>query len=73
MFKCVDENCGIWNYEKCLVSNVLDSTYCKSLTGWLHGDREGRKKKVNEEASMKKEPKEEPSKFPEHLISKHGT
>jgi len=51
------------------MSNVLDRTYCKSLTGRLHGDREGRTKKANEEASMKKEPNEQ-SKFPEHLISK---
>jgi hypothetical protein len=53
MFKCTDKNCGIWNYEECLVGNVLDRVYCKSLTGQLHGDREGRTKEVNEEMLVK--------------------
>jgi hypothetical protein len=45
-------------------------TYFKSLTGWLHGDREGGTGKANGEASVKKEPKKSPSTPPWHLISK---
>jgi len=46
MFKCVDENCWLWNHEECLVGNVLDRMYHKSLTEKANGEASAKESKV---------------------------
>jgi hypothetical protein len=69
MYKCVDENCGIWNHEECLVENVCARAYEKSLTGSLHGDG----KKVNGESAAGDVVHQAPAKSPNKRFFSAGS